>query len=105
MRASPCPRGASQIGVAVAWVPVCVSRRPACARIAGRIRSPAFVGCACSGTTTKGGSGHGDRELGGDSWGPMLLLVVVWVYFMRRYDPSRMWQEHITRYKEHMGPG
>jgi len=37
------------------------------------------------------------------NWGPMLLLVVVWVYFMRRYNPSRMWQEHITRYKEHMG--
>ena len=21
------------------------------------------------------------------NWGPMLLLVVVWVYFMRRYNP------------------
>ena len=33
----------------------------------------------------------------------MFLVVVVWVYFMRRYNPSRMWQEYITRHKEHMG--
>jgi len=37
------------------------------------------------------------------NWWPMLVLVVVSVYFMRRYNPSPMWQEHITRYKEHMG--
>jgi len=37
------------------------------------------------------------------NWGPVFLVVVVWVYFMRRYNPSRMWQEYITRHKEHMG--
>ncbi len=41
------------------------------------------------------------------NWGPMLILVVVWVYFMRRYGRgggrTGVWQEYFTRHKEHMG--
>ena len=36
------------------------------------------------------------------NWGPMLILVVVWVYFMRRYGRgggwTGVWQEHFTRH-------
>ena len=38
------------------------------------------------------------------SWAPMIVLIAVWLFVMRRWGnrPS-MWRDHFQRYEEHMG--
>jgi hypothetical protein len=37
------------------------------------------------------------------NWGPCFSSLWSGSTFMRRYNRPRMWQEYITRHKEHMG--